>query len=132
MARGVNSLSGTRIPTRGEGLKPVDLFAQNVLRRHVTGEQMKELRLVGETEKRDCTQPGFYKGGKASRQPEKPQAFFLPGGGPKEPHATSLGLPRGSVVKNLPANAGNTSLIPGLGRYPGGGNGNPPQSSILA
>ena len=40
----------------------------------------------------------------------------------------SLGLLGGSVVKNLPANAGATGdmgLIPGLGRSPGGGNGNP-------
>ena len=35
----------------------------------------------------------------------------------------------GSVVKNLPANAGDTSWIPGLGRSPGGGNGNPLQYS---
>ena len=34
------------------------------------------------------------------------------------------GFPGGSVVKNIPANAGDTILIPGLGRYPGGGNGN--------
>ena len=30
----------------------------------------------------------------------------------------------GSVVKNLPADAGDTDLIPGSGRSPGGGNGN--------
>ena len=36
----------------------------------------------------------------------------------------------GSVVKNLSANAGDTVLIPGLGRSPGEGNGN--HSSILA
>ena len=29
------------------------------------------------------------------------------------------------VVKNLPANAGDTGLIPGSGRFPGEGNGNP-------
>ena len=29
------------------------------------------------------------------------------------------------VVKNLPANAGDVGLIPGLGRFPGGGHGNP-------
>ena len=34
------------------------------------------------------------------------------------------GFPGGSVVKNLPANAGS---IPGLGRSPGEGNGNPLQ-----
>ena len=37
------------------------------------------------------------------------------------------GFPDGSVVKNLPNNEGDTgnmSLIPGLGRSPGGGNGN--------
>ena len=33
------------------------------------------------------------------------------------------GFPGGSVVKNLPANAGNSSSIPGSGRSPGEGNG---------
>jgi len=33
------------------------------------------------------------------------------------------------VVKNLPAKAGNVGLIPGLGRSPGEGNGNPLQYS---
>ena len=31
------------------------------------------------------------------------------------------------LVKNLPANAGDMGLIPGSGRSPGGGNGNPLQ-----
>ena len=38
------------------------------------------------------------------------------------------------MVKNLPASAGGTretGLIPGSGRFPGGGNGNPLQSSCL-
>ena len=35
----------------------------------------------------------------------------------------------GSVIKNLPANAGDAGLIPGLGRSPREGNGNPPQCS---
>jgi len=35
------------------------------------------------------------------------------------------------VVKNLPANAGDVNLIPGLGRSPEGGNGNPLQYSCL-
>ena len=35
------------------------------------------------------------------------------------------GFPGGSVVKNLPADAGDMGLIPWLGRSPGGGNGNP-------
>ena len=33
------------------------------------------------------------------------------------------------MIKNLPANAGDMSLIPGLGRSPGRGNGNPLQYS---
>ena len=46
-------------------------------------------------------------------------------------------FPGGSVVKNLPANAGNSrdvgdvGSIPGLGRSLGGGNGNPLQYSCL-
>ena len=35
------------------------------------------------------------------------------------------------MIKNLPANAGDTSLIPGLGRSPGGGNDNPLHYSCL-
>ena len=37
----------------------------------------------------------------------------------------------GSGVKNLPANAGDVGLIPGLERYPGEGNGSPFQYSCL-
>ena len=39
--------------------------------------------------------------------------------------ANELGFPGGSVVKNLPANAEDSRSIPGLGRCPGGGNGDP-------
>ena len=35
------------------------------------------------------------------------------------------------MVKNLPANAGDASSIPGLGRYTGEGNGNQLQGSCL-
>ena len=45
-----------------------------------------------------------------------------------------MNLPGGAVVKNLPANAGDArdvGLIPGLGRSPGVGNGNPLQNSCL-
>ena len=38
--------------------------------------------------------------------------------------SVSLGFPGGSVLKNPPANAGDSGSIPGLGRYPGEGNGN--------
>ena len=40
----------------------------------------------------------------------------------------------GTVIKNLPANAGDTGdmgSVPGLGRSPGGGNDNPFQYSYL-
>ena len=43
-------------------------------------------------------------------------------------------VPGGTVVKNPPANAGDTRAmgsIPGSGRYPGLGNGNPLQYSCL-
>ena len=42
-----------------------------------------------------------------------------------------LGLPGGSVVKNPPGNAGDAGSIPGSGRLPGEGNGNPLQYSYL-
>ena len=44
------------------------------------------------------------------------------------------GFPGGSVVKNLPANAGDIrdmDLMPGSGRSPGGGHDNPFQYSCL-
>ena len=44
------------------------------------------------------------------------------------------GLPGGTVVKNLPANAGDAGdagSIPGSGKSPGEGNGNPLQYSCL-
>ena len=40
---------------------------------------------------------------------------------------SGLGLPGSSVAKNLPANAGDVGSIPGLGRCPREGNGNPLQ-----
>ena len=43
----------------------------------------------------------------------------------------NLGFPADSVVQNLPANAGDTGSVPGLGRFPGGGNDNPLQYSCL-
>ena len=42
------------------------------------------------------------------------------------------GFPGGLVVSNPLANAGDMSLIPGSGKSPGEGNGNPLQYSILA
>ena len=41
------------------------------------------------------------------------------------------GFPGDSVIKNPPANAGDTGLILGSGRCPGEGNGNPLQYSCL-
>ena len=41
------------------------------------------------------------------------------------------GLPGGSVVKNPPANVGDSGSIPGLGRSPVEGNGNPLKYSCL-
>ena len=43
-------------------------------------------------------------------------------------------FPGGTVVKNLPANAGDprdVGSVPGLGRFPGEGNGNPLQYSYM-
>ena len=40
-------------------------------------------------------------------------------------------IPSGSAVKKPPANAGDAGLIPGPGRSPGEGNGNPLQYACL-
>ena len=42
-----------------------------------------------------------------------------------------MGFSGGSVVKNPPTNAGDVGSIPGWGRSPGGGHGNPLQYSCL-
>ena len=46
-------------------------------------------------------------------------------------NTSDIYFPGGSVVKNMPANPGDADLIPGSGRSPGGGNGNPLQHSCL-
>ena len=46
-------------------------------------------------------------------------------------YKTLKGFSGGTVVKNLPANAGDTGSIPGLGRSPGVGDGNPLQYFCL-
>ena len=46
-------------------------------------------------------------------------------------HAPGEGFPGGSEVKASARNAGDLGLIPGLGRSPGKGNGNPLQYSCL-
>ena len=56
--------------------------------------------------------------------PLRPRAFYWE-------LTRKLGFLGGSVVKNLPANAGDSGSIPGLGRSPGKGNGNPLQYSCL-
>ena len=43
----------------------------------------------------------------------------------------SLGFPSGSDGKESACNVGDLGSIPGLGRYPGGGHGNPLQYSCL-
>ena len=53
---------------------------------------------------------------------EKPKQTFGP---------TNTYFLGGLVLKNLPADAGDVSLIPGSGRSPGEGNGNPLQDSCL-
>ena len=45
--------------------------------------------------------------------------------------AKEKGFPGSSVLKNLPANAGDTGSISGSGRFPEEGNGNPLQYSCL-
>ena len=53
---------------------------------------------------------------------------------PKWTLRIKMGLPRWSAIKESTYNAGDTGdvgSIPGLGKFPGGGNGNPFQYSYL-
>ena len=68
--------------------------------------------------------------------PALASGFFttVPHGKPRSYLYMYMDFKDGSVVKNLPANAGDakdTCLIPGLGRSLGKGNNNPPQYSCL-
>ena len=47
------------------------------------------------------------------------------------PTPVFLGFPGGSVSKEFACNVGDLTSIPGLGRFPGGGHGNPLQYSCL-
>ena len=51
--------------------------------------------------------------------------YILPKSFSDLPCSALLGFPGGSVVKDLPANAGDASLIPGSERSPEEGNGKP-------
>ena len=55
------------------------------------------------------------------------------GAGPliKKPHRAPKGFPGGSDSKESTCDAGDLGSIPGLGRYPGEGNGDPLQYSCL-
>ena len=54
-----------------------------------------------------------------------------PGKGRGYPTAVFLGFPGGSYSKESACNVGDLGSIPGLGRSPGGGDGNPLQYSCL-
>ena len=74
--------------------------------------------------------------GQSSRSPHTAQGFgkTIPDSQPRasgRPGLCTTMFPGGSGVKNALANAGAVSLIPGSGRSPGGGNGNPFQYSCL-
>jgi len=47
------------------------------------------------------------------------------------PYESVWGFPGGSVSTESACNAGDLGLIPGFGRFPGEGNGNPLQYSCL-
>ena len=69
----------------------------------------------------------WYRAGSQRKAVSESQLSFAPW--IPMPHIC-MGFPSGSVVKNPPANAGDVrdaGLIPGLGRSPGGGHGNPLQ-----
>ena len=60
----------------------------------------------------------------APKQREKERLPVLPTKLTK-PDTKKQGFQRGSVVKNLPANAGDAGSLPGWRKFPGRGNGNP-------
>ena len=89
----------------------------------------------GSSQSRDQTQVSHIAGGFfttwATREAQSQQTNSLLNIVWHLVRAIALGFPGGSVVKNVPANTGDAGLIPGLGRSPGEGNGNPLQQSCL-
>ena len=80
-----------------------------------------------------CLNPSPFIGFSGCPFPSKPPGMGLQRVGHDWETAQQL-TPGGSVVKNPPAKAGDTGdvgSIPGWGRSPGGGSGNPPQYSCL-
>ena len=66
--------------------------------------------------------------------PQRGQCSSLEGEPDNGQHCPPMGFPSGSGEKNPPANAdatGDSGSIPGSGRSPGGGNGNPLPYSCL-
>ena len=96
----------------------------------------QDLRWVGSLGSRTGKAPG-RSGWDEGEETGSPWAHLQPREGSecwKPRGAWFKGIPSGSIVKNLPANAGDTrdmGLIPGSGRFPGGGHGNPFQYSCL-
>ena len=62
---------------------------------------------------------------------ELESAFWMTLGQTDRHSKVSEGFPGGSALKNSPANVRDVGSIPGLGRSPGEGNGNPLQHSCL-
>ena len=61
----------------------------------------------------------------------QPRCSYLGPWSPGDLHTDFKENPGGPVLKNSPANAEDEGSIPGLGRSPGEGNGNPLQCSCL-
>ena len=74
-------------------------------------------------------QSWLVRGGVLSEHP--PYLWLVRGGVLSEHPPCSLDFPGGSAVKTPPAKAGCLGSMPGLGRSPGEGNGNPLQDSGL-
>ena len=80
-------------------------------------------------EKNQVTQRGGHSGVRERLKRDERVGSFLLAAVPN--YHKLIGFPGGSVVKNLPVNAGDVGLILGSGRSPGEGNSNPLQYSCL-
>ena len=78
-------------------------------------------------EKNQVTQRGGHSGVRERLKRDERVGSFLLAAAPN--YYKLIGFPGGSVVKNLPVNAGDVGLILGSGRSPGEGNSTPLQYS---
>ena len=103
------------------------MFSYGTLKTSLVAQTVKRLPTVQETRVQSLGQEDLLEKGMATHS----SILASPAPHPKKGLKEILGFPGGSEVKASACNAGDPGSIPGSGRSPGEGNGNPLQYSCL-